>query len=189
MAIFNANNVDVYDSGTKYLPVWTVGVVVASVVAASFFLPIDPPRPDNVVYVETAKYSSHYEIPSDSLFDFDSPILRDDAIQLISSIATKLKKTGEHTSILVIGHADSIGSAEYNLQLSKKRAIAVRDKIIEVAGFKKEDVQAIGIGADNPITGAEQCTRESNPEKRKDCEKPNRRVEIWYRPQTNQNPP
>jgi len=51
--------------------------------------------------------------------------------------------------IEVIGYADSIGSAEYNLDLSKRRAESVRHYLLE-RGIKAEQVIARGVGEELP---------------------------------------
>lgn len=65
------------------------------------------------------------------------------------------------------GHTDSTGQAAYNLQLSKKRADAVRDYLVS-KGIKSSRVEAKGYGQKEPI--ADNATREGRAK--------NRRVEL-----------
>jgi outer membrane protein OmpA-like peptidoglycan-associated protein len=50
----------------------------------------------------------------------------------------------------VEGHTDSIGSDEYNMKLSQRRADAVRDYLTS-NGIPQTNVQAIGLGKDGPV--------------------------------------
>jgi outer membrane protein OmpA-like peptidoglycan-associated protein len=61
---------------------------------------------------------------ADILFDFDKATLRRDVEFNLVKIATILNQFGE-MGILIEGHTDSIGTEEYNLGLSKRRAQAV----------------------------------------------------------------
>jgi outer membrane protein OmpA-like peptidoglycan-associated protein len=61
---------------------------------------------------------------ADILFDFDKSTLRRDVEFNLVKIATILNQFGE-MGILIEGHTDSIGTEEYNLGLSQRRAEAV----------------------------------------------------------------
>jgi outer membrane protein OmpA-like peptidoglycan-associated protein len=63
---------------------------------------------------------------ADILFDFDKATLRRDVEFNLVKIATILNQFGE-MGILIEGHTDSIGTDEYNLGLSQRRAKAVYD--------------------------------------------------------------
>ncbi|HEX6791217.1 MAG TPA: OmpA family protein [Candidatus Krumholzibacteria bacterium] len=66
---------------------------------------------------------------ADILFDFDKATLRRDVEFNLVKIATILNQFPE-MNVLVEGHTDAIGSDEYNLNLSKKRAQAVSDFLV-----------------------------------------------------------
>lgn len=57
------------------------------------------------------------------LFDFDSDIIRGDARYNLDALAANLHKY-EDRNLLIVGHTDAIGSAEYNEDLSIRRAEA-----------------------------------------------------------------
>ena len=52
---------------------------------------------------------------------------------------------------VIEGHTDSIGSAEYNQQLSQRRAEAVRQVLVELFEIDPERLDAIGYGEEKPI--------------------------------------
>ena len=89
-------------------------------------------------------------LPQDILFDVDStfvtPALRDD----LAAVAESLNRYPEST-VQVQGHTDNTGSAEYNLDLSQRRAGAVSAILID-GGVSSYRVQTIGRGEDQPVS-------------------------------------
>jgi outer membrane protein OmpA-like peptidoglycan-associated protein len=63
---------------------------------------------------------------ADVLFDFDKATLKRDVEFNLVKVATILNQFSE-MKIAVEGHTDNIGTAEYNLDLSQRRAQAVHD--------------------------------------------------------------
>src|SRR5215467_14273339 len=63
---------------------------------------------------------------ADVFFDYDKNGLRDDSRAVLQQDAKWLAKW-PHTRIRIDGHCDERGSAEYNLALGDRRAIAARD--------------------------------------------------------------
>jgi OOP family OmpA-OmpF porin len=57
-------------------------------------------------------------------------------------------------SIEVVGHASSEGHVAYNMDLSVRRACAVRDYLLE-AGVKTEHMRAAGYGELQPVVSNE----------------------------------
>ncbi len=104
---------------------------------------------------------------SDSIqFDFDKAILRPANRELLSRIAGVLL-TSNGYRIQVFGHTDDVGSEQYNLELSGRRAQVVRNYLIE-AGIEPDILTAKGFGKSSPLApGTDPQTRTKN-----------RRVEI-----------
>lgn len=84
----------------------------------------------------------------------------------LRSLAKVLNKYNE-SSVKVIGHTDSVGTAESNIKLSQRRAIAVRSVLAD-AKVAPQRITMIGEGEELP-----RCTNDTA--KGKEC---NRRVEI-----------
>ncbi len=84
------------------------------------------------------------------LFDTDSDRLKAESAPVIQSIARGLE-TNPNLRLLIEGHTDSVGNAAHNLDLSKRRAEAV--KLVLVSQFKVDDsrLATAGIGATKPI--------------------------------------
>ncbi len=58
------------------------------------------------------------------------------------------------TTLEILGYASPTGSAELNLELSKKRAEAVKQQLIRF-GIKPSRLTIIGYGDDNPISSSD----------------------------------
>ena len=86
---------------------------------------------------------------ADILFDFDKATLRRDVEFNLVKIATILNQFGE-MSVLVEGHTDAIGTDEYNLGLSKRRAQAVNDFLIS-QGVVEKRLSWEGYGKTRPV--------------------------------------
>ena len=62
-------------------------------------------------------------------FPFDKFDLTTEAQQVVQQ-AADYAKMGNATKVLVVGHTDTSGSAQYNLRLSERRAKAVADALV-----------------------------------------------------------
>lgn len=82
-------------------------------------------------------------------FDFDKSDLRPENKELLSRIAGILLTSSDYT-VSVNGHTDDVGSAEYNMALSKRRATAVRDYLVE-AGIDPGILTVEGFGKSQPL--------------------------------------
>lgn len=109
-------------------------------------------------------------MPQDVLFDIDSAALRPDLRSDLQSLAVSLNRYPD-TTVQVIGHTDNTGSADYNLDLSQRRARAVTAEL-QLGGVAPARLLALGAGEDQPI--ASNLTAEGRAQ--------NRRVDITIRP-------
>jgi outer membrane protein OmpA-like peptidoglycan-associated protein len=86
---------------------------------------------------------------SDVLFDFNKATLKPDAKEKLARVSgILLAYPTLHLS--VEGYTDSIGTPEYNLKLSQRRADSVRDYLVS-NGINSANIQSIGKGEDNPV--------------------------------------
>lgn len=83
------------------------------------------------------------------LFAFDSAKLSPTAKENIAELAETLKEY-EDTNILIEGHTDSVGAADYNKQLSEERADSVSDYLISL-GVKNARINEVGYGENQPV--------------------------------------
>jgi outer membrane protein OmpA-like peptidoglycan-associated protein len=83
------------------------------------------------------------------LFEFDSYELRAEAQQDLNMVADILMPYPA-ANLVVAGHTDSIGSAEYNQRLSEYRATAVADYLVR-RGVHSARLSYVGYGESRPI--------------------------------------
>jgi len=86
---------------------------------------------------------------SDILFDFDKATLRRNVEFNLVKIATILNQFGE-MKVLIEGHTDSIGTEEYNLGLSQRRAKAVEEFLVS-QGVDESRLSWEGYGETRPV--------------------------------------
>ena len=86
---------------------------------------------------------------SDILFDFDSTTLSTEGSMGIQRAAAVLARYPQ-TGIRVNGFTDSLGSERQNLELSQKRAMAVKDALVQ-NGIAPERIRTRGFGEAKPI--------------------------------------
>lgn len=99
-------------------------------------------------------------------FDFDKATLKSESIPELDRVANFMKKS-EKVKILLEGHTDNVGAADYNNKLSKSRADAVKDYLIK-KGMSDTRINTIGYGFSKPKVDS------NTPEARA----ANRRVEM-----------
>lgn len=107
------------------------------------------------------------ELPSDVLFDFDKYDLRPDAREALAKVATIIR-AHPGKSVRVEGHTDSVGTDEYNMRLSLRRAASVKQWLEEKEGLESTSFRIKGWGE-----GAPRETNDTEEGRQK-----NRRVEI-----------
>jgi len=82
-------------------------------------------------------------------FDFDRFTLRPDALKLLDDAVAKLMQN-PNVRITIEGHADSIGTSEYNLALGERRANSVRDYLTN-RGIMNTRLRTVSYGEDRSI--------------------------------------
>ena len=100
-------------------------------------------------------------------FGFDKANLTAKAKEALDQLGTELPNA-QHSIIVVDGNTDSVGSAEYNYELSKRRADAVIQYLAEKYQVPAYKIYVIGLGKDKP--SAENKTAKGRAE--------NRRVDV-----------
>jgi outer membrane protein OmpA-like peptidoglycan-associated protein len=86
---------------------------------------------------------------SDVLFDFDRASLKPDAREKLAKVSGILLAYPT-LHVNVEGHTDSVGTDDYNLKLSQRRADAVRDYLTSNS-INSDNVSALGLGKDGPV--------------------------------------
>ncbi|NIN34606.1 MAG: OmpA family protein [Gammaproteobacteria bacterium] len=124
------------------------------------------------VVVTRAGDNIQLKMPSSITFDSGMAVIKPEFHRVLDDIGDTLVKY-ESTVIQVAGHTDSVGSAEYNQQLSINRANSVKDYLVR-DGVIAQRLLTTGYGESAPI--ADNATAEGRQQ--------NRRVEITVQPLT-----
>ncbi len=98
-------------------------------------------------------------------FEFDSSVLKTESYATLDKLAQELRAA--NSSVTLDGYASAEGSEDYNMNLSKDRANAVKQYLVN-AGVSASSISANGYGEANPV--ASNSTEEGRVQ--------NRRVEI-----------
>ncbi len=106
----------------------------------------------------------------DAFFDYDSNQIRADAREALTKDAEGLKRIFAdipNASVIVEGHCDERGSAEYNLGLADQRATATKEFLVSL-GVPAAKLKTVSYGKERP-----QCT-----EATEECYQKNRRAHF-----------
>ena len=90
---------------------------------------------------------------------------------------TKARGAVEFGAVIVTGHTDRIGSMKYNMKLSEKRAITVKDYIV-AKGIDQKLIFWEGKGPKQPIPVTKFCDNKMKRKQLIECLSPNRRVTV-----------
>lgn len=82
-------------------------------------------------------------------FEFDSAELTEDSEEGINIILSFLNNNPD-VKILLEGHTDNVGSEEYNMSLSERRAESVKNALVD-KGVSAERIKAKGCGSTQPL--------------------------------------
>lgn len=130
MELFNLNTCSVMADGKKLL---NDPVAFNEFMVDVFYTPVEVV--DEVIVIDNV------------LFKFDSSAILPAARPILDEAAALIMSSGDSTT--VIGHTDSIGTAQYNMGLSLRRAMSVRNYLIR-KGVPQELIEVVGKGEFEP---------------------------------------
>jgi len=114
---------------------------------------------------------------ADSLFAFGKADVSPAGKQELDRFAADLRGV-DFDVITVTGHTDRIGSHKYNMDLSTRRAEAVKNYLVESAGIPDGKIAARGTDGSEPVTKPGECKGAKVTKKLIACLQPDRRVEV-----------
>jgi outer membrane protein OmpA-like peptidoglycan-associated protein len=117
--------------------------------------------------VERTNEGIKFTFSNEILFPTNSSYLNGNSSKNIADVAKVIAQKGDGREILVEGHSDKTGTPEYNLWLSEKRAVSVKNYLVGL-GIPAEKIKTAGLGDTQPI--ADNKTKEGRLT--------NRRVEV-----------
>jgi len=83
------------------------------------------------------------------IFEPGSAVLQENALDVLDKIASVISNYTEQV-VEISGHTDASGDSVSNMELSKKRAVSVRDYLIS-KGLPSKQLRPIGYGEENPV--------------------------------------
>jgi peptidoglycan-associated lipoprotein len=128
--------------------------------------PPPPPPPSRTVSLEE-RLSGEVQ---DAYFDYDKTDIRSDARDTLNKNAGAIKailSDFPNASIIIEGHCDERGSAEYNLGLGDRRASSAKE-FLQQLGVPADRIKTVSYGKERP-----QCTEQTES-----CWQKNRRVHF-----------
>lgn len=114
---------------------------------------------------------------ADSLFDFDKSVVKPSGREALDKFASDLKGAN-YEVVKVTGHTDRIGSHDYNMKLSTRRAEAVKNHLTGSAGIAANRITATGVNGAHPVSRPGACVGQKPTPKLIACLQPDRRVEV-----------
>ena len=108
-------------------------------------------------------------LSANALFDFDSAQVKEAGMAQLKALGDSIRAKGASlVHIDIIGHTDSTGPADYNQQLSERRAQAIRDFLVNQRDVDGTIIDVSGVGESEPV--ADNATAAGRAQ--------NRRVEV-----------
>ena len=134
--------------------------------------PVEAPKPPPKPVAEKVTFST------DVLFDFDRAVIKPEGQKKLDELQGRMKGVSVEV-VIAIGHADRLGSDDYNQRLSVRRADAVKAYLVS-KGTAQNRVYTEGKGEKQPVSG-DKCKGMGNDRKSAkliECLQPDRRVDI-----------
>lgn len=150
---------------------------IAEVEVPPPLLPPMPPMPDEPMTPPAAEPCEEHLTLSDdgeALFAFNKARLSQNSMSKLDVLIDNIKSFNVER-IMITGHADRIGKTAYNERLSRRRAEAVRDYLLDRQVAQPEQIEVEAKGESEPLVPCEGV----RPRKKLiACLAPNRRVVI-----------
>ena len=147
-------------------------VYVAQAPQPVYVAPPPPPAP-----APQPRMLTKVTFSADSLFDFDKAVLKPGGQEQLDKFVSDLKGSSFDV-ITVTGHTDRIGSHEYNMKLSQRRAETVKGYLVGHSALSTEKIVAKGVDGADPVTAAGSCPGKKVTAALKACLQPDRRVDV-----------
>ncbi len=106
--------------------------------------------PGTVVGVNTPVPVVRIVFPEKVFFDFNQAVPRTEAMQIIETVAANMRRDVPDASLTLLGHTDAVGSDEYNVALSQRRASTVLAELVR-RDVNPNQLSTVAIGKAQPI--------------------------------------
>jgi outer membrane protein OmpA-like peptidoglycan-associated protein len=135
-----------------------IGAAVGGTAGAVIGAQMDRQRAELASELQGARVERYGEgllvtFDSGLLFDFDSDVVRGAAQANLTNLANSLRNHPD-TEVLIVGHTDNVGAAQYNQTLSERRANSARNYLVS-QGVPANRIRTQGMGLREPIASNE----------------------------------
>jgi outer membrane protein OmpA-like peptidoglycan-associated protein len=83
-------------------------------------------------------------------FDFDKSIVKASELPKLEEVARRMKSSFQGKALRIEGHCDERGTEEYNRSLGDRRALSIREKLVQL-GLDPEMLPTISFGEEKPV--------------------------------------
>ncbi|HEX5337553.1 MAG TPA: OmpA family protein [Gallionella sp.] len=122
--------------------------------------PVNEVTPVPGVAPERIKYCTTLDIQ----FEIDRYAIQHEYEASVERLGAYLRRYPDTTAVIE-GHTDEVGSDEYNMQLSQRRANSVVDYLVARSGIDRSRLKAVGYGKTRPV--ADNRTEEGKRQNRR----------------------
>ena len=129
--------------------------------------PSRTPGEERIARLERALREQRRAVVYDLYFDFNSETIREESEPTLREIAEVLRRNPDWR-LSIEGHTDNVASDRYNLELSSRRAAAVKSALGTKFGIAAQRLATAGVGESRP----------QEPNDRAEGRARNRRVEL-----------
>lgn len=152
---------------SELLPRAAAPAVVEEEPPAAQTAPSEPAAPAATEIAAIEPRREEINLAEKAMFDFDQAVLRAEDKRRLDEALVQIKNLPEDATIQITGYADSIGSEEYNRDLSMRRAQAAQEYLVS-NGVDQKRIVLSGMGESNPVASNDTA----------DGRAMNRRVEV-----------
>lgn len=112
------------------------------------------PRGDAVAAapLQTPEIDALATLSMEILFEYDSVVVKNQSLPALVQLGNALISNElAGSKFLLIGHTDAKGARQYNVKLSERRALAIKDFLQASFPASQEQLTAIGFGEEKPL--------------------------------------
>jgi peptidoglycan-associated lipoprotein len=104
----------------------------------------------NDISSQTANHSLLPSTLEDVFFDYDQYYIRSEAVPILMQNAEILLNRHATRTVIIEGHCDERGTEEYNLILGERRAMAVKNYLVDL-GVNASSIRILSLGKNEPF--------------------------------------
>lgn len=109
-----------------------------------------PSPKGSAIAAQSADDSILPQILEDVFFDYDQYTIRRETIPVLEQNAKVIMKRYPNREVLIEGHCDERGTEEYNLILGERRAMMVKNYLVDL-GVPASNLRVISLGKNEPF--------------------------------------